>query len=220
MGRLRALEDAAYVNAILTVSVRQVGGVRHEHASLSNFARPTYRRNGVTCCQRGDGGAGSREERVTANEKRIGMLSEQTRKGGVEVAFGAGVYDVRFEAETACSLPHAAHVGRCTRTVRVDKKAEHGGIGDQLAQEVAMSHIGQSRLYAEERYEPPLRRGTPWKYSPPLKASEYHLIDLCAGVSQGGFETLTGARQSAREKGLSARDIFHGNVRVEYHDPQ
>jgi hypothetical protein len=43
---------------------------------------------------------------------------------------------------------------------------------------------------------------------------------LFAGVSRGGFETLTGARQSAREKGLSARDIFHGNVRVEYHDPQ
>ena len=83
-----------------------------------------------------------------------------------------------------------------------------------------MSHVGQSRLYAEERYEPPLRRGTPWKYSPPSKASEYHLIDLFAGVSQGGFETLTGARQSAREKGLSAWDIFHGNVRVEYHDPQ
>ena len=46
-----------------------------------------------------------------------------------------------------------------------------------------MSHVGQSGLYAEERYEPPLRRGTPWKYSPPLKASEYHLIDLCAGCS-------------------------------------
>jgi len=27
-------------------------------------------------------------------------------------------------------------------------------------------------------------------------------------------------RQSAREKGLSAWDIFHGNVRVEYHDPR
>jgi hypothetical protein len=33
--------------------------------------------------------------------------------------------------------------------------------------------------------EPPRRRGTPWKYSPPSKASEYHLIDLFAGVSQG-----------------------------------
>jgi hypothetical protein len=41
-----------------------------------------------------------------------------------------------------------------------------------------------------------------------------------SSVSQGGFEALTGARQSAREKGLSAWDIFHGNVRVEYHDPR
>ena len=47
-----------------------------------------------------------------------------------------------------------------------------------------------------------------------------NLIDLTTGVSHGGFETLTGARQSAREKGLSAWDIFHGNVRVEYHDPR
>ena len=35
-----------------------------------------------------------------------------------------------------------------------------------------------------------------------------------------GFETLAGARQCAREKGLPAWDIFHGNVRVEYHDPR
>ena len=83
-----------------------------------------------------------------------------------------------------------------------------------------MSHVGQSQHHAEERYEPSRRRGTPWKYSPPSKASEYHLIDLTSGVSQGGFETLAGARQSAREQGLSAWDIFHGNVRVEYHDPR
>jgi hypothetical protein len=43
---------------------------------------------------------------------------------------------------------------------------------------------------------------------------------LVVGVSHGGFETLVAAQQSAREKGLSAWDIFHGNVRVEYHDPR
>ena len=52
------------------------------------------------------------------------------------------------------------------------------------------------------------------------KASEHHLIDLAIGFSHGGFETLTGARQRAREKDLAAWDIFHGNVRVEYHDPR
>ena len=83
-----------------------------------------------------------------------------------------------------------------------------------------MSNVGQSRHYAEARYEPPPRRVTPWKYSPPSKASEYHLIDLVAGCSEGGFETLAGARQGARDKGLAAWDIFHGNIRVEYHDPR
>ena len=34
----------------------------------------------------------------------------------------------------------------------------------------------------------------------PSKASKYHLIDLTTGVSHGGFETLFGARQCAREK--------------------
>ena len=81
-----------------------------------------------------------------------------------------------------------------------------------------MSHIGQSRPYAEERESP--RRRIAWKFSPPSNASEYHLIDLATGFSEGGFETLAGARQGAREQGLAAWDIFHGNVRVEYHDPR
>jgi hypothetical protein len=84
-----------------------------------------------------------------------------------------------------------------------------------------MSHVGHSRLYAEER-KPPCRLASgPWTFAPASSnASEYHLIDLTTGVSHGGFETLTGAQQSSREKGLSAWDIFHGNVRVEYHDPR
>ena len=83
-----------------------------------------------------------------------------------------------------------------------------------------MSHVGELRQYAEERDPPRRRVSSPWKFSPPAKASEYHLIDLAAGVSHGGFETLAGARQCAREKGLPAWDIFLGNVRVEYHDPR
>jgi hypothetical protein len=47
---------------------------------------------------------------------------------------------------------------------------------------------------------------------------EYHLIDL-VGISHGGFVSLAGARQFARQERLSAWDIFHGNDRIEYHDP-
>lgn len=84
-----------------------------------------------------------------------------------------------------------------------------------------MSQVGQLLQYAEERDF--LRRrvsSSVWKYSPPARASEYHLIDLATGVSHGGFETLTGARQYAGDKSLLAWDIFHGNVRVEYHEPR
>ena len=83
-----------------------------------------------------------------------------------------------------------------------------------------MSQVGQFLEYTEQRNPP--RRGvrSPWKYSPPARASEYHLIDLATGVSHGGFETLTGARQYAGDKSLLAWDIFHGNVRVEYHEPR
>ena len=50
-------------------------------------------------------------------------------------------------------------------------------------------------------------------------AREYHLIDLAVGISHGGFESLAGARQFARQEGLPAWDIFHGNDRIEYRDP-
>jgi len=50
-------------------------------------------------------------------------------------------------------------------------------------------------------------------------AREYHLISRTTGQSHGGFETLAGARQYAREEGLEAWDIFHGNLLVERHEP-
>ena len=84
-----------------------------------------------------------------------------------------------------------------------------------------MSQVGQFLQYAEERDSPRRRvSSSVWKYSPPARASEYHLIDLATGVSHGGFETLTGARQYASDESLLAWDIFHGNVRVEYHEPR
>jgi len=47
---------------------------------------------------------------------------------------------------------------------------------------------------------------------------EYHLIGL-DGISYGGFVSLFGARQYAREEVIPRYQIYHGNVRVETHDP-
>ena len=48
---------------------------------------------------------------------------------------------------------------------------------------------------------------------------EYHLLDLGTGVSHGGFASLEAARITAREHGLASWQIFHGDTRVEHHDP-
>ena len=75
-----------------------------------------------------------------------------------------------------------------------------------------MSQTGQFRQYAEERDSPRRRVSNAWKYSPPARASEYHLINLATGISHGGFETLAGARQSAVRKvyrpGTSSMGMF------------
>jgi hypothetical protein len=51
------------------------------------------------------------------------------------------------------------------------------------------------------------------------QVQEYHLLDLLTGVSHGGFASLEAARLVARENSLRAWQIFHGNRRVEHHDP-
>jgi len=82
-----------------------------------------------------------------------------------------------------------------------------------------LSHAGQSPALCRGKKPTTPIGEQPLDFCTSIIQGE-HLIDLTTGVSHGGFETLTGARQSAREKGLSAWDIFHGNVRVEYHDPR
>jgi hypothetical protein len=47
------------------------------------------------------------------------------------------------------------------------------------------------------------------------ESQEYHLICRATGESHGGFATLAGAREYAREEELEAWDIFNGNRLVE-----
>jgi hypothetical protein len=47
------------------------------------------------------------------------------------------------------------------------------------------------------------------------ESQEYHLICRVTGESHGGFATLAGAREYAREEELEAFDIFNGNRLVE-----
>jgi hypothetical protein len=82
-----------------------------------------------------------------------------------------------------------------------------------------MSQAGQFRQYAEESKTLGRRFRSPRKSAPASpKASEYHLIDLTTGLSHGGFESLTGARQHAREKslwpGTSSMGMFELSITI------
>jgi hypothetical protein len=48
---------------------------------------------------------------------------------------------------------------------------------------------------------------------------EYHLISLLDGQSHGGFISLSGARQYAREENIENWEIYRGNRLVERHCP-
>jgi hypothetical protein len=48
---------------------------------------------------------------------------------------------------------------------------------------------------------------------------EYHLISLDDGVSYGGFISPKGARLCAYAEKIRAWQIWHGNRRIETHDP-
>lgn len=49
--------------------------------------------------------------------------------------------------------------------------------------------------------------------------TEYHVIELYSGISHGGFADLLAARTYAHDQNLAGWDIFHGNNRIEQHDP-
>jgi hypothetical protein len=50
-------------------------------------------------------------------------------------------------------------------------------------------------------------------------AKEYHLISVSDGQSHGGFSSLAGARQYAREENIESWEIYRGNRLVERHCP-
>jgi hypothetical protein len=51
------------------------------------------------------------------------------------------------------------------------------------------------------------------------KPIEYHLIDVTTAESKGGFRSLEGAREYAREEALAAWCVYKGDDLIERHEP-
>ena len=105
VGRLRALEDAADVDAGLTIGIVDVGPVAHQPTDFGKVARHTYGGNRVACRQVGELDSPVGEEGVGADEQCVGALARKGFEGRIDLTAGAGVEDLDLQPQRAQPLP-------------------------------------------------------------------------------------------------------------------
>ena len=89
LGRSRAAENSAGIDAGLAIGVRQVGGIAHQAAGSHEFALAVDRRQCIACCECDDLVAPDGEERARTDHHRTGAKLLRRLEGGVDLAFGA-----------------------------------------------------------------------------------------------------------------------------------
>ncbi len=122
--RLGALEDAAGIDADLTIRIRNVGSVAHQPAGFGKFTRRICRGDRVARRQSGQLDTPAGEEGVAADEERVGPLAHKSCEGRIDLAAGAGVEDLDLQPHGAGSRFHVSQRGLGIRSIgRID---EHG----------------------------------------------------------------------------------------------
>ena len=86
VGRLLALEDAAGIDAGLTIRIRDAGPVAHQAAGRSKFAQRVDRWQRVAGCQRDNVFAPAGEECIGNDEKCVGALLGKRGENCVDLA--------------------------------------------------------------------------------------------------------------------------------------
>ena len=77
------------------------------------------------------------EERIAGDEKRVGPLAREGRKGRIDFAAGAGVDDLDLQAHGAGSRFHVSHSGSALAALAgLTSTRDTSGVGNQLAQEL------------------------------------------------------------------------------------
>ena len=137
VGRLRALEDAAGVDADLTKRIRQAGSVAHQPAGFGIFARRICRGDRVARRQVGQLHTPADEKGVGADEERVGPLARKRCEGRIDLAAGAGVEDLDLQPHGAGGRFHVSQRGLGSRGIgRIDEHGHTGRSGHQLTQEL------------------------------------------------------------------------------------
>jgi hypothetical protein len=132
VGGLGALENAAGVDAGLTIGVHKVSSVADQTAGRGELAQLIDRGDGVACRQRDNLIAPAAEERVGADEQCSGSELRNCRKCRIEVALAAGVEDLDLLPECARCRLQVSRLGLGVRKIRIQEHGDHIGLRYQF----------------------------------------------------------------------------------------
>ena len=136
IGRFRALEDAAGIDADLAKRIAQTCAVAHQPADFGKLTVVLDCRNRVACRQLGQLDTPVGQEGGGANEEGVGSLACKRRERGIDLAAVAGVEDLDLQPLGAGSRFHASHCSLGIGSIgRIDEHGNTNGPGHQLAQE-------------------------------------------------------------------------------------
>ena len=77
----------------------------------------------------------TKEKRISADDERIGPLSNEHRKDIVEIALGGGAQDIELECKRGCGLLHLLDLHSGIRIVRVYQQTHRSDFGHEIAQQ-------------------------------------------------------------------------------------
>jgi len=88
----------------------------------------------MPCRQRREPLAPGVEERVGANGERAGLQFDERDEGGLDLAIGAGLQDMKLQPLRARRFVHVSDDALSLRIVRVDEQGDYPGLENKLGQ--------------------------------------------------------------------------------------
>ena len=93
ISRLGAFENASNVIAAFVIAVAEHRSIAHEFTGFDKLTKFIKRRDCMSCCERDKVLTPAGEERIGADEQRIGTLLDDARENLIEIVFGDRTQD-------------------------------------------------------------------------------------------------------------------------------
>src|SRR6266851_1285210 len=99
VGRVGALKNSTSVSTAFVIAITEDRSIAHQATGFDELAEFVERRDCMTCRKRDKVLAPTGEERVGADEKRIGPLLDKRREDLIEVVFSDRTHDTELERQ-------------------------------------------------------------------------------------------------------------------------